>query len=203
MSTVLALLLVLAAGASGAPEAPHSPSAHAQMARAYMRLLDAANAFALEDAIEAREALLMRHGRSLDRIGASSTLRALMALGEPFPTRRFDWWQGRMPERNARYLVVWWHPNRPDSRRVVLGAQAIGAQHGLPVIAMVPDGRAFDRKDAAGIIAICPDVTFAATSRQILDAVDLTDLPLVTVVEDEEVLWHGKWEGLRDTPLSP
>jgi hypothetical protein len=108
-----------------------------------------------------------------------------------------------MPDKDDRYLVVWWHPNRPESRRVVLGAQSIGVRHGIPVLALVPDGQAFDRKDAAKIIAICPDVTFAAAPHRILDTADLTALPLITVVEAEAVVWHGTWDGLRETPLSP
>ena len=68
---------------------------------------------------------------------------------------------------------------------------------------MVAGGSAIDRKHSAGVIAICPDVTFAAAPHRILNGVDLTAPPMITVVEGGAVLWHGTWEGLRKTPLGP
>lgn len=203
MTALFALFFALAASASDGPRMVLPPGPEAAVARTYMRLIQSANAFDVEDAIEARDVLYEDHGELVDRIGMSSQLESMGALGEPFPPRQIDWWQGVRPQKGERYLVVWWHPMRSSSRRIVLGAQALIEQHGIPVVAIIPDGESVDRKDAGKMVAICPDVTFAAAPSRILDEVDLTILPQVTVVEDNRVLWQGSWEQLAFTPLSP
>lgn len=203
MSALFASLFALVAAASEGPRLALPPGPEAEMARTYMRLVESANAFDRADALEARDVLFGSYGDSIERLGTPPQLEAMRALGEGFPIRQIDWWQGTMPEKDERYLVVWWHPNRSASRRVVLGAQAVGALHDIPIVAIVPDGVPADRKGAAGLVAICPEVTFAAAPSRILGEIDLTILPQVTVVEEGEVLWHGAWEQLRFTPLSP
>ncbi len=203
MSFLFATLFSLVAAASDSPRMALPPGPEAQVARTYMRMVQSANAFDVDDAIEARDTLLNLHGDALDRVGISNQLAALMVLGEPLAVRQIDWWQGRMPEKDERYLIVWWHPDRSASRRVVLGAQAVGDLHGITVVAMVPDGTDFDRKAAASIVAICPNITFASAPRKILDEVDLLEVPQLTVVDEGEVIWQGTWEQLRFTPLSP
>ncbi|MBO84738.1 MAG: hypothetical protein CL927_05215 [Deltaproteobacteria bacterium] len=203
MSLALAIFIALTASASEAPRPAGPPGAKARFAQSYMELVDSADAFELAAAVEARDTLLAHHGNSVERVGLSGRLAAFMALGEPFSTRRMDWWQGRMPEKGKRYVVVWWHPEQADSRRVVLGAQDIAQRHSVPVLAVIPNGTETDRAAAAGLIAICPAVTFAAASPRILQAVNLDLLPQVSVVESDVVLWHGDWEDLARTPMHP
>jgi|GEM_PF-4602635 len=203
MTALYALLFSLVATASEGPRVALPPGPEANVARTYMRLIQSANAFDVDDAIEARETLLDEHGEMVLRIGSSDQLDALMALGEPFPTRQIDFWQGVQPLKGERYMVVWWHPARSSSRRIVLGAQAIADRYGIPVVAVVPDGTESERKAAAEMVAICPRVTFASAPSRILDEIDLTVLPQLSVVEEGRVIWQGAWEQLAFTPLAP
>lgn len=203
MSFAFAMLFTLVASAAETPPSSAAPGAQARFAQSYMQLIETADAFELDAALVARERLLEHHGGTIERVGASERLTALMALGEPFSTRRVDWWQGRMPEKDERYVVVWWHPDQTDSRRVVLGAQNVATRHGVPVLAVIPDGTTADRKSAADVIAICPKVTFAAAPARLLKVIDPEDLPQITVVEAEVVLWQGRWDDLDGTPLRP
>jgi hypothetical protein len=179
------------------------PGSEAKVAQAYMRLIDSANAFDLEDALDARDALYEQHGELVERIGISDQLESLDALGVPFSQRTIDWWQGARPDKDERFLIVWWHPSQSASRSVVLGAQAIGERYDIPVVAMVPDGIMLDRRSAAEVVAICPSVTFAAAPSRSIEAADLSILPQLTVVEEGRVVWQGTWQQLSFTPLAP
>jgi len=203
MIALFALFFTLGASASERPHMSVQPGSEAKVAQAYLRLIDSANAFDLEDALDARDTLYEQHADRLGRIGTSSQLESMDALGEPFYQRTIDWWQGPRPEKDARFLIVWWHPSQSASRSVVLGAQAIGERYDIPVIAMVPDGVMLDRKSAAEVVAICPGVTFAAAPSRSIEAVDLSTLPQLTVIEEGRVLWQGTWPQLGFTPLAP
>ena len=203
MSVAFAMLFTLVASAAEEPPSSGTPGAPARFAQSYMQLIDTADAFELDAAIIARERLLEHHGGTVARVGSSERLTALMALGEPFSTRRIDWWHGRMPEKDERYVVVWWHPDQTNSRRVVLGAQNVATRHGVPVLAVIPDGTTADRKRAADVIAICPELTFAAAPARLLEVIDPDQLPQITVVEAGVVLWQGQWDDFDGTPLRP
>jgi len=200
MTPLYAAVVSLVASAS-TPVVPSRPDM--AVAKTYLELVQAADAFDVEGAIAARDRLFGQHSESMRRLGEPARLPALSAIGERVPARAFDWWQGPSPEKEARAIIVWWHPDRHDSLRVVLGAQALGDFYDLPVVAAIPDGTLRDRKAAGRLVAICPDVTFAAASTRVLGDIDIEDVPQVSVVEDGIVVWNGTWEQLHRTPLSP
>lgn len=199
MSPVFAALFSLAASASS----PASSRPDMTVAMTYLELVEAADAFDVDGAVAARDRLFGQHSESIRRLGAPPRLPALSAIGERVPQRAFDWWQGPTPQREERALIVWWHPEQHDSLRVVLGAQALGERYGLPVVAAIPDGTVRDRKAAGRLVAICPNVTFASVSTRGLGDVEVEELPQVSVLDDEIVVWNGTWAELRRTPLSP
>jgi len=200
MTAIFAFLVGLVASASPSAVAARPSMA---IAKTYLELVQAADAFDVDDAVAARDRLFGQHSESIRRLGAPARLPALMAIGERVPTRAFDWWRGPAPAPEERTLVVWWHPDRHDSLRVVLGAQSLGEFYDMPIVAAIPDGTVRDRKAAGRLIAICPDVAFAAVSTRILGDVDVGDVPQVSVLQDNLVVWQGSWEELHQTPLSP
>ncbi len=200
MSAFFAFLVGFAASAS--PSAVGSRPSMA-VGKTYMEMVQAADAFDVDGALAARDRLFGEHSEAIRRLGAPPRLTALMSIGERVPARAFDWWSGPAPEPEERTLVVWWHPDRHDSLRVVLGAQSLGEYYDIPVVAAIPDGTVRDRKAAGRLVAICPDVTFAAVSMRALGDVEVDDVPQVSVVQDSLVVWQGSWDDLHQTPLSP
>ena len=202
MIAIGALLLTLVANAS--PGSLPGPSGeHADMARGWRQLTRAVNDFDRAAAMEAREQLFHAHGPVLQRLGNPHQLDAIHAIGEPFAPHAIDWWDGPVPDPEERILVVWWHPEQTSSRPTVLGAQALGQRYDLPVVALITDGTRLDREAADDMMRICPEVTFAAAPASILPQIDLTIVPRVSVIEQGQVLWHGNWDQLYNTPLRP
>ena len=177
MSPLYAAVVSLVASAS-----PSAISSRPDMARTYLELVQAADAFDVEGTVAARDRLFGEHAESMRRLGAPPRLPALSAIGERVPSRAFDWWQGPAPEKDERMLVVWWHPSQSNSLRVVLGAQALGDRFGMPIVAAIPDGSLRDRKAAGKLVALCPDVTFASVTTRGLGEVTV-DLSLIHISE--------------------
>jgi hypothetical protein len=173
------------------------------MARGWLQLTRAVNDFDRTAAMETREQLFHAHGPVLQRLAHPQQLEAIHAIGEPFDWRDIHWWDGPVPDPEERVLVVWWHPEQPSSRRIVLGAQALGQRYDIPVVALVPEGTRADREAADDMMRICPEVTFAAAPYSTLPQVELTILPRVSVIELGQVLWQGEWDQLYHTPLRP